>query len=344
MKYNRSLPAIAMIFSLWAHHAHAETARPFDQSLYERPGQEVDIGAGRHLNLVCQGSGSPAVLLEAGFGESSVTWRDVMPAIAKITRTCAYDRAGLGFSDPAQEPQDAAHMADLLHKLVETADIGEPFVLVAHSMGGLIAVRYADTHLDDLAGMVLVDPGVAHQNKLLSEVSLAYHNSNTGQRTMILTCRTAAVDGAIKANNAKQEECSNVTPGADATLAASEKERAAKISYWDALLSQHENMFSQDPQQITVNSRQLDDSKRDYGDLPLIVLTAGSADFGLDGDEKKQMNALWMKLHDNLAARSSAGVNRLVADAGHYIQNDEPQIVIDAITEVVARARQHSPH
>ncbi|OZB00524.1 MAG: hypothetical protein B7X67_20750, partial [Rhizobiales bacterium 39-66-18] len=78
----------------------AQTGQPFDQALYGKPGQLVDIDEGRRLNLVCQGSGSPTVIFEAGFGETSVTWRYVQGEIAKLTRACAYDRAGLGFSDP----------------------------------------------------------------------------------------------------------------------------------------------------------------------------------------------------------------------------------------------------
>jgi pimeloyl-ACP methyl ester carboxylesterase len=119
-------------------------------------GQLVDVG-GRTLYLECVGSGSPTVILEAGFGGSSIDWRDVQPQLGRTTRTCAYDRAGLGSSVAMPGVHDADDEARDLHQLLFSARIPPPYVLVGHSYGGLLTRLYAYEHPRDVAGMVLVD-------------------------------------------------------------------------------------------------------------------------------------------------------------------------------------------
>ncbi|MGA9850687.1 MAG: alpha/beta hydrolase, partial [Roseiarcus sp.] len=148
--------ALAIAF---ASPGAAETLVP--HSVYTAPQQLVAIDGARRLNLHCVGSGEPVVVLEAGSGNSMVTWRFVQAEIGAFTRVCAYDRAGLGFSDAAQRPSNVANMADDLSRLVAAAGVAKPFVLVGHSLGGATAVLYAATHPDDLAGVVLVEPAFA---------------------------------------------------------------------------------------------------------------------------------------------------------------------------------------
>jgi pimeloyl-ACP methyl ester carboxylesterase len=118
----------------------------------------VDVGD--HLLYVeCSGEGSPTVVLEAGFGGSSPVWRDVQPAVARRSRVCSYDRAGLGGS-PAPDVENARTTqteVDDLERLLASADIQAPYVLVGHSYGGMIARLFADQHSDDVVGMVFVD-------------------------------------------------------------------------------------------------------------------------------------------------------------------------------------------
>ncbi len=87
---------------------------------------------------ICTGSGQPTVTLEAGSGNSMMTWRHVQAEVASFTRVCAYDRAGLGFSDAATRPSNDANIVDDLHRLLEAADIPIPIVFVGHSLGGEI--------------------------------------------------------------------------------------------------------------------------------------------------------------------------------------------------------------
>ncbi len=116
----------------------------------------VDIG-GRRLYIECRGSGQPTVLMEAGAGATSEMWQAVSKAVATFTRVFTYDRANLGQSDPAPKPRMASDMATDLAELLVNAKIYGPYILVGTSFGGLIVRLFATQHLNDVAGMVLID-------------------------------------------------------------------------------------------------------------------------------------------------------------------------------------------
>lgn len=120
-------------------------------------GRLVAIGGGRSLYLDCLGSGTPTVVLEAGLGGSSDAWRDVQPPLGRVTRTCAYDRAGLGSSLARPGVHDAADEIKDLERLLSRAGIAPPYVLAGHSYGGLLVRLFARTHPAQTAGVVLVD-------------------------------------------------------------------------------------------------------------------------------------------------------------------------------------------
>jgi pimeloyl-ACP methyl ester carboxylesterase len=118
---------------------------------------------GRKLVVHCSGTGSPTIVLDAGLGDSSSRWAGIQPRIARIGRVCAYDRLGEGESDAPAGPQTVADQAETLDRLVEAAGWQGPFVLVGHSWGGAIDQVVARDHLDEVAGMVLIDSSVADQ-------------------------------------------------------------------------------------------------------------------------------------------------------------------------------------
>lgn len=120
------------------------------------PGQLFDVG-GHSLHLSCTGSGSPTVVLEPGAGMVSAQLGLITPTVARETRVCVYDRAGRGWSEPAETRQDATQIATDLHTLLESADVPGPYVLAGHSFGGLYVLTFAARYPDEVAGMVLVD-------------------------------------------------------------------------------------------------------------------------------------------------------------------------------------------
>jgi pimeloyl-ACP methyl ester carboxylesterase len=120
-------------------------------------GRLVAIGGGRSLYLECVGSGSPTVVLEAGFGADTFSWRDVQPEVGRSTRTCSYDRAGTGNSVAPPGVRDARDEIADLRRLLGRARIEPPYVLVGHSYGGVLARAFAHLYPTDTAGLVLMD-------------------------------------------------------------------------------------------------------------------------------------------------------------------------------------------
>jgi pimeloyl-ACP methyl ester carboxylesterase len=127
-----------------------------DARAHPAPGQLVDVG-GHRLHLSCTGSGSPTVVLEPGAGMTSSDLGLITPAVAGETRVCVYDRAGRGWSEPADTPQDGARIATDLHTLLHRGQVPGPYVLAGHSFGGLYALSFAARYPEEVAGMVLVD-------------------------------------------------------------------------------------------------------------------------------------------------------------------------------------------
>jgi pimeloyl-ACP methyl ester carboxylesterase len=130
----------------------------------------VDIGGGRKMYLECRGIGSPTVVLVGGLRASAEDWGigdksapPVFPEVAKFTRVCAYDRPGTPVgdrpsrSDPVPQPTTAGDAVADLHAMLRAAGEAGPYVLVGHSYGGLVVRLYASTYPEDVSGLVLVD-------------------------------------------------------------------------------------------------------------------------------------------------------------------------------------------
>ena len=151
-----------------------------DGKRYPPPGQLVDVG-GYRLHLHCIGQGSPTVVLDAGLGAFSLDWGAVQPHIATSTRVCAYDRAGLGWSDPGPTPRSPQQSASELHALLTKGGVEGPYVLVAHSISGKTARLFASQHPDEVAGMVLVDARHEHVDDHRAPARLAADDAEQRQ-------------------------------------------------------------------------------------------------------------------------------------------------------------------
>jgi pimeloyl-ACP methyl ester carboxylesterase len=282
----------------------------------------VTLQDGRQMYLDCRGQGSPAVIFDSGAGGTSASWRMVHDEIAKTTLACAYDRAGHGLSDPRPLPLDAAAVADDLDATLAAAGVPAPYVLVGHSLGSYHVRQYANTRFDKMAGMVLVDP------------------SGDGQTERF----NAAIPNAVKVLNERSENAKAAgCPG---------KLREKLVMRDDPLFAVCNNtndadVFEQTQSEIGsmpgASTEQLMESKRSYGAMPLIVLTRSDYKKGappeITARDLAGMKKVWVAMHDEMTALSTAGEHRTIADAGHNIQFDQPQAVIDAVNDVVARAR-----
>jgi pimeloyl-ACP methyl ester carboxylesterase len=151
--------------------------------------QKIDAG-GHKLNLLMAGQGAPTVILEGGFGTGIVSWTTIVGEIAKFTRVVAYDRAGLGQSEPGPKPRTAMQFARELHTALQNAGIKPPYVLVGHSMGGITVRVFADLYPQEVAGLVLVDPSQeafndwlkTHPSTVMKEAEAQIKNAPEGIR------------------------------------------------------------------------------------------------------------------------------------------------------------------
>ena len=124
------------------------------------PGTLIDLGDHR-LHAVCEGTGTPTVVLESGIAASSLSWSHVLPQVSGFTTACAYDRAGLAWSDlPGRRLTFEGIVGELDALLAKTA-VQQPYVLVGHSFGCFVTSAYASAHPEAVAGLVLVDPPAA---------------------------------------------------------------------------------------------------------------------------------------------------------------------------------------
>jgi pimeloyl-ACP methyl ester carboxylesterase len=259
----------------------------------------VDVGGGRRMNIYCTGTGSPIVILDAGGGGSTRTWRYVQPKVAGFTRVCSYDRAGTGFSDPGPLPRTTAAIVADLHALLAAAGEKPPYVLVGHSMGGYDALLYADTYLPEIAGMVLVDPSSVDQDARLTAIlpRLSYFD---------------------KAQLSALQACSRDPKCADAA-----SELASTHSADIAELKSAQRSYGNMPLIVLTGGAQFKRYQKLLGATDAQVLAAQKA---------------WSEMHQEIASLSTQGVNRQTG-AGHDIQIERPDAVATAIRDVVRAAR-----
>jgi pimeloyl-ACP methyl ester carboxylesterase len=156
------------------------------------PGGLLDIGGGRRLFVHCSGTGAPVVVLESGAGADATEWQAVQPAVSRMTRTCAYDRAGTGSSVAPAGIRDGRDEVSDLERLLAHLRLAPPYVLVGHSFGGVIARAYAGQHPADTAGLVLVDSVGRHGRR--RQLAIWPKREAPAQRRQIATTVLDGVD------------------------------------------------------------------------------------------------------------------------------------------------------
>lgn len=152
-----------LVFLVLAGATYQGAATALERRQFPHPGRLVDVG-GHQLHIYCLGEGSPTVVLEAPATGMSAAWGWVQPEVAKITRVCSYDRAGLGWSEAGDRPYEPSAVAGELHMLLQGAKEPGPYVVAGQGLGAVFATSYAAQFGPEVAGLVLVDmpaPGPA---------------------------------------------------------------------------------------------------------------------------------------------------------------------------------------
>lgn len=322
----------------------ADAIPPVDASFdrYATAATVITLPGGRTLNLDCRGTGRPTVLLFSGIMAWSEVWLRVHDRLAEHRRVCAFDPAGMGFSGPSPGQQDAAHIVADLEAALTVAKITGPYLVVGHSAGGLQALAFVDHHRREVEGLVLVDPSypgiVADVDHVAPTLSRFLYRSAGRQRSAFQRCAEALGQGPMTPDAPDAGICFNYRSRYSAAL----KLALAEVETPDRMRTKVAQLDG-----FPVASRSTVDPARDYGNLPLIVLTRGNLGPPPGGPppgsppeaatEGPAMDSAWVAGHEALAKLSTGGEHRIVAGAGHIIQLDKPEAVIQAVEDVASR-------
>ncbi|MGZ5400222.1 MAG: alpha/beta fold hydrolase [Nocardioides sp.] len=283
-----------------------------DQDTYAAPGTRYDVG-GHQLHLDCHGHGGPTVVLFNGLGEISASWARITTPVAETTRVCAYDRAGQGWSDDADHPQDGIEAAQDLHTLLAAAGESGPYVLAGHSTGGTYALTYAARYPEQVAGMVLLDSSSPEQLTQVPAYAGQYALMRRGL-ALLPTLRRVGLSRVLPGSHLP-------APAAEQVTALTSTARAASNGRDE--LSVVLDVFAQAQALATLHDR------------PLAVITAS----------ENVTNPGWTGAQDELAALSTNHVHRTV-DSTHagLLEDRDPAVAsVRAITEVISSVRTGSP-
>jgi pimeloyl-ACP methyl ester carboxylesterase len=286
-----------------------------DERAYPPPGHLVNVG-GYSLHINCVGEGSPTVILESALGAMSAHWVRVQQVVAETTRVCAYDRAGMGWSEPGPEPRDARQISSELHTLLKDADTEGPYVLVGHSYGGLYARMYAARYPNEVAGVVLVDSSHPEQFTRSPEGRAMYEQIRRLGAVIPFLTRLGVI------------RLFNVYP-AHPDLPPQQRAQIEAFNSSTRQVATTAAEFRATPE-TTAQVR----STGTLGDKPLAVISAG------------EQSSSWLELQDELAALSSDSINHVVEGATHeslLYESRDAQVTGAAILEVVEVVRNDEP-
>jgi pimeloyl-ACP methyl ester carboxylesterase len=304
-----------VVFVLLAGVIYQFVGTKIDAYRWYPPSSEmVDVG-GYSMHLYCTGEEgrAPTVVMDIGSGGIGMDWQRVQPGVAKFARVCTYDRAGTGWSDQGPQPRTSQQIVKELHTLLGNAGVEGPYVLVGHSFGGVNMQLYASRYPDEVAGMVLVDSAIADKDFLRamepsfpSPVWLKFL-ATIGVTRLPYTLGGVTDERAAISTHAKDNyELANYISSMGKSY---EEVRAAPMS---------------------------------LEDKPLIVLSAGSRgkmfpQFSQKGSDR--FNEAWTESQADLTQASQNSKQIIAKDSTHNIQYDDPELVIDAIRQVMEAVR-----
>lgn len=333
---------ILIMVSVLVGLAYQSIASYLDLRDYPPPGELVDVGDHR-LHLSCTGAGAPTVVLEAGLGGFSLDWSKIQPVLAKQTRVCSYDRAGYGWSERGPQPRDAYQIAQELHALLAKAGVAGPYVFVGHSIGGIYAQMYAHTYPGEVAGMVLVDPTLPYSSEQLRKMvdttsqSIAVSSSVVSQAphaqpALRIVLRIASAIGVIRLFGESIFQSNTPLPYLTPDVQA---------RYYAALVrSSYLNAFFYELEASESSKAEVRFAGQLPGSIPVVVLSSGLpgtfASTSGPSAESDSTSEVHQQLEEQFTQSLSPHSQCAVAEeSGHYIQIDQPELVIQAVQQVL---------
>jgi pimeloyl-ACP methyl ester carboxylesterase len=305
----------------------------------------VEIAPGRSLSLVCVGAGRHTILFDAGGSDWSLVWATILPRLADRARVCAYDRAGLGASDPAAGARTPMAIVQDLHSLVEAADLKGPLVLVGHSLGGFNVKLHAALYPKDVAGLVLVDPSderdwdrtrawavKKYGAVTATEAELLDRSFIAGLMERYRRCATISQPNGLDPASLDYRRCSDPPRPALGDQINAERHKVQSTAiYQAAQASEILNSVYGGNQSDKAYAQLFRPGM--FGRKPLVVLTHVEES---SADPVDQLGAeQGLRLHEETARLSLRGRHQAVRKSGHYIQLDQPEVLLQAIRGVL---------
>ncbi|HEU5014476.1 MAG TPA: alpha/beta hydrolase [Roseiflexaceae bacterium] len=286
---------------------YESAAEAADVRAYPPPGQMVDVG-GYRLHINCTGTGSPTVVIESGWGDMSASWGWVQPEVAKITRVCTYDRAGMGWSEASPYPRTARQFAKELHTLLANANEPGPYVLVGHSMGGFTVLVYAHDYPADVLGLVLVDSQDLPASDSAAPMPAPKPDDNS---VASLLARIGLVRLLAEPLGAVESLPEGVKQAYTASAVAPRSVQT--------FMNEGRGMAEGGAQARAVTT---------LGALPVIVLSRG-----------KDQDAQHTAAQTSLLQLSTDSQQLFAEQSGHPIMIEQPEAAVDAIVQMVGQIR-----
>ncbi|HXW92241.1 MAG TPA: alpha/beta hydrolase [Terriglobales bacterium] len=296
-------------------------------------GQLVDIG-GRKLHIYCTGSGSPTVVVENGGAAFSFDWQLVQPQVARLTRICTYDRAGYAWSDEGPEFDTFDQATQDLHLLLSKAAVPSPYILVGHSLGGMLIRYYRAKYPAEIVGIVLVDS--SHEESL----------QQVGPEVVRIPELTAQQFQSLL-DEAKANRPKNPEPGPTTIFPPYDRlpREFQSLHLWalkkvlPLVRNWGLNLHSDWSRLHQIRVR----SQHPLGDTPLAVLTASEFDVvqasGLTVEQARQDHLRWQ---NDLVQLSSNSRHVMVSGSGHIMYLDRPDVVVRSISVVLSAVKNQS--
>lgn len=297
------------------------------------------------MNLYCRGEGAVTVIFDSGLSDWSSIWALVQPQTANRTRSCTYDRAGMGYSDPSNRPSTPFNIVDDLRHLIKTAGIQAPVVLVGHSLGGFNMKLFAATYPAEVAGLVLVDPAEERMQTRGEPLIKAKFGEETFKKmseddgdskwlAQLHACAEAASKQDLDPLSDLYKKCSDPVRAPLGALIAKERERIqVRNAYQSAQESEAVNCVYGANPLLDEQYKGIFGVKHALGNLPLIVLSHSIVDVEEPLSEEAQY--VWLAMHKQTSASSTRGLHRIVPDTHHNIEVDDPQSIVVAINDVL---------
>ncbi|PIG94055.1 alpha/beta hydrolase [Gloeocapsopsis sp. IPPAS B-1203] len=295
-----------------------------DRRKFPPSGKLIEIN-GKTWHYQIMGEGHLTVVVDSGTGGTHLDWQLVQPEVAKFARILTYDRAGYGWSDISSESRTAEQVVSELRQLLREVEIEPPYVLVGMSLSGLFSRLFAYCYPEEVAGMVLVD--VAHE-RMYEETPVEWVELNQRLERFLthvvpiiarigLLRLLVAFDSLPMAAGLFQKFPPSMQP-------------LAKALYSQ---TQFGKTFAQESAAVSISMSQVEQARKikPFPDIPLIVLSSGKPDFDITQDVLQKLQ----ELHADLASESPQGIHIIARESGHAIQLDKPELVVDAIRQVV---------